>query len=104
MVKVLCRCGQFYERGSNCQACGPGKKHGLTTAQRGYDHHWRRLSERIRTEEVFCVDCLEKGFSTPAEECHHVIKIKDAPGLRLDRGNVMPLCKECHKTRTERGE
>lgn len=105
MVKVLCRCGHFYERGSHCSSCGPViKKHSKTTAERGYDHAWRKLSERIRTEEVFCADCLLVGKVSPAEECHHIIKVKDAPGLRLDRENVMPLCRQCHRIRTERGE
>lgn len=101
----LCHCGRTFDSKDGCPSCHKkSNSRQQTTAERGYDHRWRKLSEKIRAEEPLCVDCLEKGKVTPAEHCHHKIKIKDAPALRLDRDNVVPLCIACHDERTKRGE
>lgn len=105
-MMTLCACGASHDRREHCKACGRGRAptHQKKTKDRGYGHDWRRMSERIRKEEPLCVDCLEKGKVWPADECHHKIKIKDAPHQRLNRDNVIPLCKACHQERTEKGE
>lgn len=106
MATVLCSCGNIHPKREPCGKCfrGRARQHDKTTKQRGYGHDWRQMSERIREEEPLCVDCLEKGKIWPADECHHKVKIRDAPQLRLHRDNVMPLCKACHQARTEKGE
>lgn len=106
MALTLCACGNTHEKSKACSKCRHGRRptHQKTTKERGYDSKWKGMSERIRQEEPLCVDCLEKGKVNPADECHHKIKIKDAPHLRLSRDNIIPLCKDCHRIRTERGE
>lgn len=103
---TLCACGALHDRREACSACKRGKAptHQRKTKERGYGNDWRQMSERIRHEEPLCVDCLKKGKVWPADECHHLVKIRDAPHLRLDRDNVIPLCKQCHQERTEKGE
>lgn len=73
------------------------------THARGYGADWRKV-RRIAMEQTnwLCVDCLQAGRTTPAIDGHHVEKIKDAPHLRLDVANVMPLCKACHDARDGR--
>ena len=36
---------------------GPWTDHDTTSAQRGYDNRWRRLSERARQLQPWCSDC-----------------------------------------------
>ena len=106
MKTILCPCGMVRKADEVCQKCNRGKKNRIegTTAERGYDRDWRLLSESIRKDRPLCEDCLARNLTTPATECHHILKIKDAPKERLNPSNVMSLCSECHRIRTERGE
>jgi 5-methylcytosine-specific restriction protein A len=97
MKWMLCHCGAMRKRGERCSKCRPAKADNKTTAERGYDWQWRQLSERIRKDRPLCEHCLAKGKVWPATECHHKIKIKDAPHLRLDPDNIMSVCSACHK-------
>jgi 5-methylcytosine-specific restriction protein A len=74
-------------------------RHAKTTSQRGYGTAWKKLSKSVRIDEVFCQDCLEEGRAVPASEVHHVIPIKDAPQLTLERSNLVPLCQHHHHLR-----
>lgn len=101
MRTVLCQCGQTHKRGERCPKCKPAKPE-QTTGERGYDWQWRKLSERIRKDRPLCEHCLTKGKVWPATECHHKIKIADAPHLRLDVDNIMSVCSECHRELEEK--
>jgi len=101
MRTVLCQCGQTHKRGERCPKCKPAKPE-QTTGERGYDWQWRKLSERIRKDRPLCEHCLTKGKVWPATECHHKIKIADAPHLRLDIDNIMSVCSECHRELEEK--
>ena len=71
--------------------------------KRGYSRDWELLSRRVRTEDPLCVLCEQAGRITPATEVHHIQSVRAAPGRRLDRSNLMPLCAECHR-RMESGQ
>jgi 5-methylcytosine-specific restriction protein A len=75
-----------------------------SAAKRGYDRQWRRLRERILFQFPLCLDCKERGELTLSYEVHHVVKISDAPHLRLDPNNLRALCRPCHTARSARGE
>jgi len=100
-MKSLCRCGGT-KTGGKCDRCRPHRA--KTTVQYGYDNTWRKLSERYRLENPLCVDCHSRGKVKPATEVHHLRKISEAPGLRLDPANLVSLCRACHRDRTDRGE
>jgi 5-methylcytosine-specific restriction endonuclease McrA len=55
-------------------------------------------------ERPTCEDCTERGELQLSYEVHHVVKISDAPHLRLDERNLRALCTACHVARTRRGE
>lgn len=96
----LCRCGAIVER--HCERCRPRQVRSKTTAERGYDHRWRDLSERKRRENPLCEECEREGTVTPATEVHHVVPIAQAPHLRLQWANLMSVCSACH-AKLERG-
>lgn len=89
----LCRCGAIVE--GRCTKCNP-QQHARTTTQRGYDHAWRKLSERKRAIDPLCEHCLSLGRTTAATEVHHMQSIADAPHLRLAMGNLLSVCSDCH--------
>lgn len=92
----LCKCGQIVA--DRCLKCYP-LKHAQTTKQRGYDHIWRKVSERVRQEQPLCPDCEAEGRAVPATEVHHIVPIKVNPKLRLTRSNLVALCRTHHERR-----
>lgn len=102
----LCYCGAVRDdrHGAVCPRCGAGaKRERRNTKQYGYDNAWRKLSERVRKEQPLCQTCEKDGIVTPAEDVHHVVPIDEAPWLRLDRSNLMAVCKACHQKIHESG-
>lgn len=77
--------------------CSPLSIQVQTTAERGYDHQWRKLSETEREKRPICEVCDVRGKSTPVEHLHHIAKVRDAPELRLVVSNTVAVCKDCHQ-------
>lgn len=67
-----------------------------TPAERGYDADWRKLRTYILSQNPLCVCCKENGRFVPAQDIHHIKKIRTHPELRLEPSNLMPVCKKCH--------
>jgi 5-methylcytosine-specific restriction enzyme A len=74
-----------------------------SAASRGYDHRWRAFRASVLASNPLCADRLARGALTPAADVHHVVKLRMAPGRRLDPTNVSALCSVCHARRTGRG-
>lgn len=73
------------------------EKHGKTKRLKGrdaVDERRRRLSE-----EPYCRDCREKGFSRLADQVDHIVPLAD--GGTDDDDNTRSLCLPCHQTRTQ---
>lgn len=90
----LCRCGEIVS--GRCKKCAP-KQVRKSTADRGYGQDWRTLSERYRAEHPLCEVCDLEGRTTATAHCHHIIKIADAPDLRLEWTNLLSVCELCHE-------
>ena len=72
---------------------------------RGYGKDWQRLRAKVISEEPLCRLCLKGSQSQrprvePAVEVDHIQPVTLAPELRLERSNLMPLCKSCHRRKT----
>jgi len=91
VMNKLCPIGHSYS-GDRCSQC-------QSTARRGYDSRWRRLSEDHRTRNPLCEDCEKEGRTTAASEVHHIKPLLEAPSLRLNVNNLVSLCRECHRKR-----
>jgi len=68
-----------------------------TAHSRGYDRAWQRLRKWVLAGEPLCRFCKAADRLVAADELHHALPIKDRPDLRLDPGNLVPLCRSCHK-------
>lgn len=95
----LCRCGSIVD--GKCAKCQPAPQHNKTTKERGYGSDWQRFSLAYRKEFPLCQVCLMEERIEPSRHTHHIVKIVDAPELRLDRSNVLSVCEACHE-RVER--
>ena len=71
---------------------------------RGYDSRWEKVRRIFLMKNPLCHDCMAEGKFKPANEVHHVKKVRDHPELRLACDNLMSLCKSCHSKRTFKGE
>ena len=65
---------------------------------------WKNCREYVRQRDHrLCVDCMQYGYFTPAEEVHHIIELTpdniNDPSITLNPDNLVSLCKECHKKR-----
>ena len=94
-MKRICSKGHYYT-GDRCNECNK-------TAARGYDHRWRRLSERFRNDNPLCADCEAAGIVRAAEHVHHIKPLEERPELRLVWSNLVSLCRECHQIRHSTG-
>ena len=56
----------------------------------------------MRQQTPFCISCWSTAERVTTAEpgrplhSHHIVKIKDAPHLRLDAANVLVVCETCH--------
>lgn len=91
-------------RAAHSGKCPEQRHSGGKTSDRGYGWDWQRFRKQVLRTSPLCVDCEAEGRVSVAEELHHVVKIKDAPHLRLDPDNVLPLCGRHHDERTAKGE
>lgn len=99
-ISRICKCGKIVK--GQCEECS--KKQSVLKEQfrtspteRGYDHAWRKLSERFRSHNPLCANCNSNGRVTIAQDVHHIKPIRSNPELRLEWDNLMSLCRPCHK-------
>ena len=65
---------------------------------------WKRCRDAyMRSTGGLCEDCYKEGRIVPAEEVHHKIFITpqniNDPSITLNPGNLVALCRECHRKR-----
>lgn len=70
---------------------------------------WQQCRETaIKRDRYLCVDCMRRGFQTPAEEVHHIKPITpeniNDPEITLNLDNLVSLCRECHQARHNKRE
>lgn len=67
-----------------------------------YDATWQKLREKYISRNPLCERCRRRGETTPAEEVHHVIPIREDRHERLNPENLEALCRSCHARATRR--
>lgn len=90
--------------GGVCPKCGVLKRDRSaydrargTAAERGYDAEWDEFSRAYKRRHPLCVRCEGQGRVVPVDEVHHVKPLRSHPELKFDEGNLMSLCRSCHK-------
>ena len=61
---------------------------------------WGRVRARVLSARPLCCDPFghhaADGVVVPAAQVHHIVALKDAPGLAYDATNLAPVCTACH--------
>src|SRR5687767_15891070 len=75
-----------------------------SSAARGYDSDWRKLSIEFRAQHPFCQCDEHKGADERvlSEVVDHIKPIATDPDLRLEWSNLRALAKRCHDRHTAR--
>lgn len=75
-----------------------------TAAQRGYDARWRAARLVFLRAHPLCAECEREGRVIAANVVDHIVPHRGDQVLFWDRENWAPLCGECHRAKTARGE
>ena len=95
--------------GKVCPTCGHKKaKWGWkddrergTAKRRGYDRAWRAVRARKLAHDPLCEMCEANGLTQEAEQVHHIKPFNGrSDPLRLQRTNLMSVCRRCHERLT----
>lgn len=68
----------------------------LSSSKRGYGREWRKIRERVLTDQPLCEFCMDTGRLTVANVVDHI----DGNSRNNDRANLRSLCASCHSRRT----
>jgi len=73
-----------------------------TSASRGYNYRWSKVSKQYRINHPLCVMCESKGKLTPVQCVDHIIAVEgpDDP-LFWNEDNWQSLCNTCHNIKSE---
>lgn len=71
-----------------------------TSAERGYDHIWRRERKKFLKENPLCIDCYADGRLTTATDVDHQIPHRGDRKLFWDRSNWRARCHSHHSRKT----
>lgn len=122
MPKVICKkigCKKLIEKGINSGYCDEHKEAGVKLKQEAdryrmkqynqgrkdsketefYNKHWSPTKTKALTRDNYmCQECKKNGkYITDNLEVHHIVPIKENFDLALDLGNLITLCRSCHK-------
>lgn len=97
-------CGQFQVSGSSyCTEHTKKRRQEWQNAKprpsstkRGYGREWRKIRERVLSEQPICIFCMDAGRLTAANVVDHI----DGNSRNNDRANLRSLCAPCHSRRT----
>ncbi len=62
---------------------------------------WKKTRHRVLMLEPLCRICLDEQFYTEAEHVDHIIR-KECVDNPHAMDNLMPLCRQCHSSKTNR--
>ena len=64
---------------------------------------WKRLRQKKYSDaDGLCERCKERGIVREGREVHHIVPLDKDWSRRLDYGNLILLCNDCHNAEHER--
>lgn len=97
MYKSCSKCGKIHDTKYKCDIKRVFNK--TDTDKLRSTYRWTQKAKQIKEQSNYlCAVCKEEGIYTYDNiEVHHIIKLKDNPGLLTDDDNLICLCVEHHK-------
>ncbi len=85
-------------------ADGSWRTSGMTAAERGYGHRWRKARASFLREHPLCVMCQAEGLTVAATVVDHIKPHRGNQSLLWDSSNWQPLCTTHHSRDKQREE
>ena len=97
MYRACSICGKIHPAGQQCKS--PRSYAGGEERKLRSTNRWKRKSEQIRDEVLFCEVCKDKEHRYVYDnlEVHHIEKLKNNKDKLLDDDNLIVLCREHHR-------
>lgn len=96
MYKACSRCGKIHDSNYKCfvNRFVGGEERELRAT-----YKWHKKAKEIKEKANYlCEVCRDKGIYTfEGLETHHIVSVKNEPGMLLDDLNLICLCTACHK-------
>lgn len=96
LLKPCVECGELTED-ARCSEHAPQPVDRASTAGRGYDSRWRRLSERARRQQPWCSDCGARDDLTTDHTPRAWARVEAGLPIRLQ--DVVVVCRGCNSRR-----
>ena len=100
MLKSCQYCGRIHARGFDCGKKPKRSRYSRESSEAGrYSYAFTMKSREIKERSYhLCAVCLTEGKLTfEGLETHHITKLRDAPDLLLEDGNLICLCQRHHE-------
>ena len=85
-------------------ADGSWRTSGMTAAERGYGHQWRKARASFLRRHPLCVMCQAEGLTVAATVVDHINPHRGDQRLFWDSSNWQPLCTTHHSRDKQREE
>lgn len=92
--------------GGHCRAHQPKDADRPNADTRRWYHtaRWRALRARVLLRDVWCGECLGRGWRVLSTDADHVIPHRGDLALFWNEGNLRGLCHAHHSAKTGRGQ
>lgn len=62
---------------------------------------WQSLRKQVlERDHYLCQYCLANGMVTEGRTVDHIIAIEISPSVKADLGNLVTICRDCHRVKT----
>ena len=102
---VACKCGGKRVDG-RCDKCGTSWQSKECRSKWAWMYRtaaWQEMRLSVLSDEPLCRACDAMGRAESAIDVDHIVDHRGDWARFLDRGNLQPLCKACHGTKTRAG-
>lgn len=106
MIKKFCRCGKIIPKIDGlCEECKRKRYSKDKTNRKDLEKNkfyssvkWIKARNSVRKRDKYvCLYCYNIHEElTPVQLVHHIVPYKEDSELRLDKANLISLCRECH--------
>ena len=100
ILRTCSRCGGLHPLGQRCFKNARNYYQGDPEIRKFRNSvAWKNKAEEIKARDKYlCQICLKKNIiNTRDLSVHHITPVAESQALRLENGNLITVCDECHK-------
>lgn len=107
MICKFCRCGKIIPKVEGlCEECKKELYSKNKATRKDFEKNkfyssvnWIKARNSVRKRDSYiCLYCYNVYHElTPVELVHHIVPFKEDEKMRLDKNNLISLCRQCHE-------